>query len=80
MCTFIGIDLVSVQVGPTKCLAPPRSTQLLHMPRGNGNLNIWNGKASFFGTKKTKTQDFKAEKYKNPDIVSLHNLHTILQC
>lgn len=47
--------------------------------QGNGNLYILNGKASFFGTKK-KTQDFKAEKYKNPDIVLLHNLHTILQC
>lgn len=34
MCTFIGIELVSVQIGPTKCLAPPRSTQLLQYAQG----------------------------------------------
>lgn len=66
MCTFIGIELVSVQVGPTKCLAPPRSTQLLQYAQGNGNLYIFNGKASFFWNRKKKkvTQDFKAESTK----------------
>lgn len=81
MCTFIGIELVSVQVGPTKCLAPhhvPYSFYVL--PKGNEPLTFWNkGKALYFHfvtQRKQKGPRLRLKVQKPRHCFLLHNLHT----